>query len=477
MTKPWKLGAFSSLPAPPPLPRGLGESGFLARELRDWETSRTRRRQLLGELYYRGEQQILCRKRTVIGPEGAPVEVTNLPNARLTDNQYARLLDQKVNYLLGRPPVIVSADRDYAEALRGILGPGFFRALRGAAHDALAGGCAWLFACPDGAGGLRLRRFRPWEVMPFWADADHTELDGALRVWEREEHGEHGGIRAGYAELYTRDGVFRFRREGRALLPDQPFHLPYVTASLEGRAFPLNWEALPLFAVKNGPAEVSLLDRVKSLQDAVNLILSNFVNGMQEDPRNTILVLVNYDGQNLGEFRRNLAAYGAVKVRSDAGAPGGDVRTLTMEVNADNYKAVLELLKRAMVENARGYDARDLRAAGTPNEMNLRSVFSDIDLDADMLEAEFQSMFRSLLPFVRACLANEGRPAGEAPVSLVFRRNTIVNEEQVIGSVAQSAGFLSQETLLAHHPWVEDVQREQERLAQENKTGKEGETE
>ena len=47
----------------------------------------------------------------------------------------------------------------------------------------------------------------------------------------------------------------------------------------------------------------------------------------------------------------------------------------------------------------------------------------------------------------------------------------------MIGSVAQSAGFLSQETLLAHHPWVEDVQREQERLAQENKTGKEGETE
>ena len=224
--------------------------------------------------------------------------------------------------------------------------------------------------------------------------------------------------------------------------------------------------------MKNGPAGMPLLARVKSLQDAVNLILSNFVNAMQEDPRNTILVLVNYDGQNLGEFRRNLAAYGAVKVRSDAGAPGGDVRTLTMEVNAENYKAVLELLKRAMVENARGYDARDLRAAGTPNEMNLRSVFSDIDLDADMLEAEFQSMFRSLLPFVRACLANEGRPAGEAPVSLVFRRNTIVNEEQVIGSVAQSAGFLSQETLLAHHPWVEDVQREQERLARGKQDGK-----
>ena len=70
-------------------------------------------------------------------------------------------------------------------------------------------------------------------------------------------------------------------------------------------------------------------------------------------------------------------------MRSDAGAPGGDVRTLSLEGSAENYKAVLELLSRALVENARGYDAKDLRAAGTPNEMNLRSVFSDADLDAE----------------------------------------------------------------------------------------------
>jgi SPP1 family phage portal protein len=461
-----KTGAFA-FPPERQAAGGLGEAGFLARELRDWEASPARRRQLLGELYYRGEQQILRRKRTVIGPEGAPVEVTNLPNARLTDNQYARLLDQKVNYLLGRPPVVVSEDRDWAAALRGVFGPGFFRALRGAAHDALAGGCGWLFACPDGTGGLRLRRFRPWEVLPFWADEDHTELDGALRVWEREEHTDRGRTRAGYAELYTRDGVFRFRREGRALVPDEPFHLPYLTVSLGGRAFAYNWETIPLFAVKNGPAEVSLLERVKSLQDAVNLILSNFVNGMQEDPRNTILVLVNYDGQNLGEFRRNLAAYGAVKVRSDAGAPGGDVKTLSLEVNGENYKAVLELLKRALVENARGYDAKDLRAAGTPNEMNLRSVFSDIDLDADMLEAELQSMFRELVPLASACLAARGVPVKNTEASLVFNRDTIVNESQVIADVAGSANLLSRETLLEQHPWVEDVQRELGRLRRE----------
>ena len=68
----------------------------------------------------------------------------------------------------------------------------------------------------------------------------------------------------------------------------------------------------------------------------MNDILSNFENNMEEDSRNTILILVNYDGENLGQFRRNLANYGAVKVKTVDGA-AGDLKTLQIEVNAENY--------------------------------------------------------------------------------------------------------------------------------------------
>ena len=37
---------------------------------------------------------------------------------------------------------------------------------------------------------------------------------------------------------------------------------------------------------------------------------------MLEDARNTIIILMNYDGENLGDFRKNLSTYGAVKVRN-----------------------------------------------------------------------------------------------------------------------------------------------------------------
>src|SRR5699024_9118825 len=117
-----------------------------------------------------------------------------------------------------------------------------------------------------------------------------------------------------------------------------------------------------------------LLRRVKCLQDALNLMLSNFVNSMEEDVRNTVLVIHNYDGEDLGEFRRNLATYGAIKVRSYDGRDGS-VETLEIAVNAENFKTVLDLLKNAIIENARGFDAKDERLNGSPNQLNIQSMY------------------------------------------------------------------------------------------------------
>ena len=60
-------------------------------------------------------------------------------------------------------------------------------------------------------------------------------------------------------------------------------------------------------------------------------------------------------------------------------------------MNSENYKVVLWLLKDAIIENARGYDAKDERMGGNPNQMNIQSMYSDIGLDANGIELEFQA--------------------------------------------------------------------------------------
>ena len=84
--------------------RPMTELEFYARELTDWETSPERREMIDGDRYYTGDHDILKRQRTAIGPDGKLIVIENLPNNRIVDNQYAKHVDQKANYLLSLFP-------------------------------------------------------------------------------------------------------------------------------------------------------------------------------------------------------------------------------------------------------------------------------------------------------------------------------------------------------------------------------------
>lgn len=196
-------------------------------------------------------------------------------------------------------------------------------------------------------------------------------------------------------------------------------------------------------------------------------MLSDFENNMQEDARNTILVIKNLDGTNLAEFRHNLAAYGAVKVRTVDGV-AGEVDALKIEINPENYRTILEVFKNALIENAMGYDAKNDRMLGNPNQMNIQSMYSDVDLDANGMETEYQASFEELLWFVNAHLANTGRGNFEdEDVTIIFNRNILINESETIDNCQKSVGILSNETIVSQHPWVSDVEKELQRIKEE----------
>ncbi len=302
-----------------------------------------------------------------------------------------------------------------------------------------------------------------YEILPFWKDSEHTVLEAAIRLYQVEAYEGDVHKLVEKVEIYDLQGVHCFILDNGSLVPDSDVK-ECDCAYVNGSGKPLNWEKIPLFAIKYNERETPLIKKVKTLQDGINVMLSDFENNMQEDARNTILVLKNYDGTNLGEFRRNLATYGAVKVRCDGDANGG-VESLEIEVNSANYKAILEIFKKSLIENAMGYDAKDDRLSGNPNQMNIQSMYSDIDLDANDMETELQAAFEEILWFVNAHLANTGKGNFEGEgVNVVFNRDMLMNETEVIANCQASVGILSDETIIGQHPWVDDVQEELERL-------------
>ena len=432
--------------------------------LRDWLESDIRKEQLLAEKYYRGDHDILKREKKVIGADGELVTIHNVANNKLVDNQYRKLVDQKTNYVLGKPITIATEDDGYLESLNRIFNKKMHRKLRVLAQYSVDGGVSWLYPYYDEESNFNIAVYPSYEVCPIWKDNEHTELDSGMRYYTEVVLGENGRKDVIHrVEWITKEGIFNFIYRSGSLIPDKVPQISHINQNGEG----FNWERLPLIPFKYNHHEIPLIRNVKCLQDALNQVLSDFQNNMEEDPRTSILVLKNYDGTNIPEFRQNLATYGVIKVTTVDGVQGG-VETLKVEVNAQNYQAILMQLKRALVENGRGFDAKEERMDGDPNQMNIESMYTDIDLDVNCMETEFQAGFEELKWFIDKHLEHKDKvDHSEEPVEFVFNRDIFINEDSKINSCVQSVGILSQKTLLSRHPWVTNVERELKELEED----------
>lgn len=433
--------------------------------IRDFKASNKRLNMVVGENYYMGKQDILIRKRTAIGRDGKEEVIDNMPNNRVVDNQYKKLVDQKVNYIVGKPVTFNSRNKKYAKLIKSILDADFNLAFKNAVRDSLNCGIGWLYATYEN-GVPVFKRIKPWELLPVWLDSEKNKLHCGIRFYEDYYYKRGKRERIKRVEIFEKEGIFRYYVDRGRLVADKINSFsPYFC--IEGQGY--CWQDIPLVAIRANEYERPLINNVKSLQDGLNLIISNFQNAMEEDVRNTILVLKNYDGQDLGEFRQNLATYGAVKVRSADGSQGG-VDTLNIQVNSENYKAIIEIFRKAIIENAMGYDGKDDRLMGQPNQMNIMSMYSDIDLDANSMETELKRAFKKIFEFldVHFRLCNIGNFENEIK-EVIFNRDVLINENEIIENCIKSLEILSKETVVANHPWVDNLEEELKRIRKDSK--------
>ena len=435
---------------------------YLELVIKEWLDSPTRKEQLLAEQYYDGNHDILRREKKVIGADGTLVTIHNVANNKLVDNQYRKLVDQKTNYVLGKPITIATENDKYLKELNKIFTKKVHRQFRTLARYAVDGAISWLYPYYGKDGSLQFDVFAAYEICPIWEDKAHTKLIGALRYYKEEVFDTAtGGVKeVHHVDVYTTDGIDHYTYHGGTLTPTQKEHSPYLFVGKQG----YNWDRLPIIPFKYNDREIPLIRAVKSLQDSLNQVLSDFQNNMEEDPRSTILVLKNYDGTNISEFRQNLATYGVIKVTTVDGVQGG-VETLNVEVNAQNYQAILMQLKRAIVENGRGFDAKEERMDGDPNQMNIESMYTDIDLDVNGMETEFQAGFEELKWFIDHYLIDQkvGNYT-DTSVEFIFNRDIFINEDAKIDNCVKSVGVISKQTILSRHPWVTNVQHEVQQI-------------
>lgn len=456
----------------------MTDEQIIKQEIDDWLSSQERKDMIAGERYYRNKSDILDRKRMTIGEGGALVEAKNLANNKIVHGFLRKLVDQKAGYLLSKEMSIQTKNNVYDELLTGIFDKGFKRLLKSLLKESIKKGRAWLHVYYDEEGRFRFKKLPAEEIIPLWKDAAHTELDAIIRVYEVDAYEGVKKTTIQKVEFWHSKGVNRYVigkgslavPTTSGLIPDIEFgefssHFAAIDG-MEKAEHALNWERIPFICFKYNEDELPLISLLKSLIDDYDRNKSDNSNNLEDIP-NSIFKLKGYDGTDLGEFRRNLMIYRSVKVTADDGA---DVETMDININTEAYKLHTEMTRSDIYEFGRGVDTQADSFATAPSGEALKFLYADLDMDANDIENEFQAALEQLLWFVNTHIENTtGNDFSEETVNFLFNRDIVINESQVITDAKNSVGIVSDETILANHPWVTDTKEEIKRKEAEEK--------
>lgn len=426
----------------------------------DFISGKTLRDMNIAYNYYLGNQDILNRKIYGFDRNGDKIEIPFAPNNKVVDNLYRRFLDQKVNYLLSKEPTFVSENDEYNKLIKDVFDDEFLKTLFLLGKNAYKYGLSWLYVYYDKDSKLNFKIFDSREIIPIWVDNDHKELDKVIRIFKTKKFNGNAYEDVTNVELYTTDGIKRYTYDNGKLsdvLSDEPYMI------LDNKAY--NWAKLPIIPFKVDETEQPLINRMKTLQDNINLTISDLRNELSNTNYNKILVLKEYDGEPMS-FRRNLNTAGFIKVARDGG-----VETLDMEINIEKYKGTLEELRNSLISNAKGFDTKNDRLGSNPNTTNIKVMYTDIDLDSNGIEREFKTSIKKLLWFINQHYMLLGKGNFEdVELDIVFNKDILINENEAIEECIKSLSVLSKKTVISQHPWVTDVDLEIKQIKEEMET-------
>ena len=195
-------------------------------------------------------------------------------------------------------------------------------------------------------------------------------------------------------------------------------------------------------------------------------VFSGFVNDL-EDIQEVIFVLTNYGGADLGQFLRDLKDYKAIQIESEGDGDHSGVSTLTIELPVEAREKLLEITRKCIFEQGMGVDP-DPQNFGNSSGVALKFLYALLEQKAGLQETEFRLGFGQ---FIRCVCRLNGISIKDDTIVQTWTRTSVQNDQELSQIATQSKGIVSDETIVAHHPWVDDPEKEMELLQEQEDAG------
>ena len=322
---------------------------------------------LVGVDYYNNDTHIKDRQIWYY-EDGQKKVDTEATNHQVSHNWHKVLVDQKVAYLLGRPPIISAEDEQFAEHLNALLDETWDDRLQELAKNASNSRTAMPFIDAAGISGTSSRR---------------NSASRSLRQTTRRTRRHVGTTRRCRRGDDPRSG------DRRRLGPTSRRSAGLYLESEDGHFFlngtPMGWGRVPFVEFANNEERFADLKYYKEQIDVYDIIVSDLANDLT-DVQKLLFVLKGYGGQSLSEFLQNLRYYRAIQVDPEAGA---GVETLSADPPITAIDSALDRLEENIYLFGQGVNTKTDKFGAAPSGIALKFLYSLLDLKSNIMARRF----------------------------------------------------------------------------------------
>lgn len=367
-------------------------------------------------------------------------------------------------------------DADYKEALKDIFDNKMHKRLKYTLIEAVKRAFGWWQIYIDEKGEFKVRLRYATRIVAIWKDEEHEVLDALIMFYDVEVYtSEDTKETKTKVEYYDSDGVRYYIYDAETLIEDVEeverrkeliigkdtegiTILGHYTVNGEVRL----WEkGIPFIYFKYNGDEMPLIHFLKTLLDCYDELCSKMGDSIYEAP-DGVNVVKNYQ-EEAGTFQKNLQTFNTVFLDTD-----GEYDRKNVEITIEAFKAFIEQLRKDIYEGGFGVDTQSEKFGTQDSGVALKQLYADLDLDCSNLETEFKSSLEYFKSFVDEWYAvKENKDFSKHDVEFVFNKTMTINEKELIENCNNSLDILSRKTILAKHPYVENVEDELEKIKTE----------
>lgn len=454
---------------------------------------------IIGELYYRGEHDILkhdFRRDTIATTDAEGKETTETfvnPNRSNHLEVHPWLfthIEQKVAYISGKEPSVLvdgakrgedgspaNDEQRYQDELAKTTGARWADVLADWETAASWGGVAWLHEYLDAAGKLRQAVIPRTEGIPIYDGQYQRELVEFIRhylVTVNEAGREKQVTRVEWwtaqdVTYYIDDGQGNFKLDPDVQQNPAPHFWDVTTATaddgvtrVETRRDARSWGRVPFVELPNNAGRTTDLKRYKTLIDAYDLIRSKGTNNLM-DFNEFWTIIQGFGGDLASAMAKRLKINQAVSITSQ----GGNVEMKQLSLDMKGRIDWLKELRDAIHEFGMAVDVNPDRIGNAPSGVSLKFQYTLLDLKANRMISKLKTALQQHFAFVTEMLNRQGSTWDAEKVSATINKSLITNDAETVTMLAQSQGLVPEKLLLANHPLVEDADQAYKDLLEE----------